>query len=113
LRDVREFNESAESNPSKAIERLAEMGEDITAAFHGDLSTTFGEDLLRTLGSLIFLEAARALDPALRAMRPSAMLRISVLKENRSFALKDYIKGARPKQNEIALTQTLTSAATI
>jgi hypothetical protein len=39
------------------------------------------------------------------------MLRIQVLKEKRSFLLKNYLNGERPDQAEIAVTQTLTSVA--
>ena len=108
LSDASEFLASADNSPGEAIERLAQLGADITEAFHNRLSSIYGGDSLRTLGSLVFLEAARALDPALRATRPNAMLRITVLHEKRSFALPDYLKGERPKPEDIAVTQTLT-----
>jgi hypothetical protein len=75
------------------------------------LTSVYGGDSLRTLGSLVFLESARVLDSSLRATRPSAMLRIQVLKEKRSFLLKNYLNGERPDEAEIAVTQTLTSVA--
>jgi hypothetical protein len=111
LRDVSEFVTKSGGGASDAIDRLAEMGSDITEAFHGGLTSVYGGDSLRTLGSLVFLESARVLDSSLRATRPSAMLRIQVLKEKRSFLLKNYLNGERPDEAEIAVTQTLTSVA--
>jgi hypothetical protein len=111
LREVNQFVNIAAEAPGRAIERLAEMGAGITEAFHGRLSTIYGGHPLRTLGSLVFLEAARALDPLQQGARPNAMLRITVLKEQRQFVLEDYLKGARPGAEDIALVQTLTSLA--
>jgi hypothetical protein len=109
LTDIHDFLADEATAPSRAVERLAEMGADITEAFHGELSTVYGGDTVRSLGSAVFLEASCALDPALRTTRPNALLRLIVLKQPHSYAIADYLKGIAPPPDQIAVAQTLAS----
>lgn len=110
LKDIASFLESAQKSPSRAIERLAEAGGDLTDAFHGNLSSVYGGDAIRALGSLVFLEATCALDPALRARPAAALLRILVVRPDSGYALTDFLKGVEPPPEAIALAQTLATA---
>ncbi len=112
LREIQQFQASADKSPSKAIERLAEFGADITRAFNklsGD--TVFGKAPLRSLGQLVFLEASHALAGGLEA-QPRAMLTLTVLKDasERKFKLESFVAGEIPEAGDIAVAQRLVSA---
>jgi hypothetical protein len=59
---------------------------------------------------MVFLEAARALDPALATTRPSAMLSLTVLKEQRTFEMSDFLKNRVPDAKDIALAERCVEA---
>jgi hypothetical protein len=99
------------ATPTKAIQRFAEFGADLTSTFHDKISSVYGDDALRTLGSLVLLEASAALDPAFRNAPPDAMLSIQVLKEGSPFPLSDFLKGQAPPPGEVAVAQTLVNAS--
>lgn len=110
LKEIQGFREQQAAVPSKAIERLAEFGAEITRTYHERLSSRYGTEALRPLGSMLYLEAARTLDPELASTRPSAMLSLTVLKEERTFALPKFLDGETPKKEDIALAQRLVSS---
>ena len=109
LKDVAAFLEASPNQPLEAIERLAAFGADITDTFHRKLSSIYGADALRSLGGAVLLEAARVLDGSLSALRPRAMLSLTVLREQRRFQLPDFLAGKHPEEAEIALKQRLVS----
>src|SRR5438034_5213623 len=111
LKDVAAFLEASPNQPLEAIERLAAFGADITDTFHRKLSSIYGGDALRSLGGAVLLEAARVLDGSLSALRPRAMLSLTVLREQRRFQLPDFLGGKHPEEAEIALKQRLVSTA--
>jgi len=101
---------AAAATPTKAIQRLADFGADLTSTFHDKISSAYGDDALRTLGSLVLLEASAALDPTFRNTPPDAMLSIQVLREGSAFLPSDFLKGEAPPPEEVALAQTLVNA---
>jgi hypothetical protein len=111
LKDVNEFLEASSQQPQRAIERLAEFGAGITETFHRRLANVYGNEAMRALGAVVFLEAARVLDLSLISLRPNAMLSLTVLKEQRRFNLPDYLLGKQPEEADVALKQRLVSAA--
>ncbi len=113
LDEVRKFHEEAEKRPSKAIAALAEAGEDLVQAFHGTLSSVYGSHATRVLGSMLFVEGACALDPALAASRPTAFLGLTILKETRTFRVEDFLANKLPRPEEVALEQRLVAAGAV
>jgi len=81
-------------NTLEARRRLAEYGATVTDAFNSSIGGLFSGRELRSLGTLVFLEAARAFDPRLKGGRPSAMLELTVLKEKPSFEMRSFVEGA-------------------
>jgi hypothetical protein len=81
-------------NTTEARKQLAAYGAKVTDAFNSRIGGLFSANELRPLGTLVFLEAARAFDPSLRSERPSAMLELTVLKETPSFDLRSFVDGA-------------------
>ncbi len=97
-------------SPEKAIESLAEFGSNITRAFHEKVNSVYGKDSLRSLGQMVFLEASRSLDPMLRNTIPSAMLSLTVLKEESTFPIASFLDGTYPGEKEVATGQQLVTA---
>jgi hypothetical protein len=110
LADLARFTTAAATHPAAAIERLASFGADLTAAFHARISSLYGNASLRSLGPAILLEASRALDPSLRGVRPTASLRLSVLRPGRAFRPQDFLAGREPEAADVVLGQRLVSA---
>lgn len=110
LKDLQKFTKAAAEKPSEAIERLADFGAEITSTFHSGLANAYGTRSLRALGSMVFLEAAIALNPALATRRPKAVLSVTVLNETRDFRPEDFLKNKRPAPKDVAWEQRLVSA---
>jgi hypothetical protein len=56
----------------------------------------------------VFIEAARAIDPSL-AVKPAAMLTLSVLNPTRTFDIGSFTRGEVPRPTDVALSQRLVS----
>lgn len=108
LEDLAAFDADAATRPSKAIARLADFGADVVRTFNKDLSV-YGRDLLRPLGSLVFMAAAPGRSAADTAP-PRAVLALTVLKERRTYDMQDFLKGVLPPADQIAIQQRLVSA---
>lgn len=109
LADVQEFSAEAARQPARAIERLAEFGEEVTETWNKDLSGRYGPEVSRPLGAMMFLEASRVLDPTLADDESVALLDVTVLHEQRSFKTQDYLDGKIPEQKDIAVAERLLS----
>jgi hypothetical protein len=109
LDDLRAFESNAETRPSLAIERLADFGAEVARTFNKNLSSTYGGEILRPLGSLVFLEAACALDSTMSEVRPNALLSLTVLKEERTYTLEDFLANTMPPADQVAVQQRLVS----
>ena len=107
LKDVNGMLDSVATAPTKAINRFADFGADLTDTFNHKLSGVYGDDALRTLSSMVLLEASRAIDPDLNTQPPQAMLNILTFQNGHAFDLNDFIAGAMPSKNQIAVAQTL------
>ena len=70
LKDVNGMLDAVATAPTKAIERFADFGADLTDTFNHKLSSVYGNDALRTLSSMVLMEASRAIDPDLNTQRP-------------------------------------------
>jgi hypothetical protein len=112
LEHMQAFLSMQQKQPSKAIDRLAEFGADITTAFNKlSTDTVFARAPLNTLTQGVFLDASRALSPSLGASA-RGMLTLTVLKpaDRRAFKLEDFLAGKTPSQEDVALEQRLVSA---
>ncbi len=67
------FRKSSRWEPARAVAALARFGERMTDAFHGKVRSRYGTGTIRPLGSLLFVEGARA------------MLSVTVLKPGADF----------------------------
>ena len=97
------------AKPADALAHLAEYGAKVTNAFNSKIGSLFKGDELRPLGSLVFMEAGAALDATLRAVRPSALLELTILKEQPVFDLRSFVSGEDPPAAEIVNVQKFVS----
>jgi hypothetical protein len=109
LKDVNGMLAAVASAPTKAIARFADFGAHLTDTFNHKLSSIYGNDALRTLSSMVLIEASRAIDPTLSARPPKAMLNIFTLTNGHAFDLNDFIAGSAPPRDQVAVAQTLVS----
>jgi hypothetical protein len=110
LEDVQGMLSNAATAPSKAIARFAEYGAHLTETFNRSLSV-YGNESLRTLNSMLMVEASKAIDLGFAATPATAMVTLLVLSKQHKFHLSDYLKGDLPPREEVAVAQTLTNLA--
>jgi hypothetical protein len=110
LKDIQASVTSLATAPTRAISKLAAFGADLSATFNKKLSVYSTPEVLRSLNSLLLVEASRALDANMAAVTPTAMLSLLVLANGHTFQLSEYLKGKLPPRSEVALAQTLTNA---
>jgi hypothetical protein len=97
------------NNPADALERLADFAGDITRAFNTlAAQAVFVGPAYRPIAQSVFIEAARALDPAI-AVRPAAMLTVSVLKPAHTFELSAFLAGTDPPPDEVRVADRVVS----
>jgi hypothetical protein len=109
LKDVNGMLDTIATAPTKAIVRFADFGADLTDTFNHKLSSVYGNDALRTLSSMVLIEASRAIDPNFSARPPKAMLNILTFTNGHVFDLNEFIAGSAPPRDQVAVAQTLVS----
>jgi hypothetical protein len=110
---IAKFKKESPDEPAKAIEALANFGARVTEIFNGSISKLHGGDKSRPIATLLFVEAAKALNPTLQHADPIALLELIVLKANAPFKSKlaSYIAGELPSKDETLIEQRLVSLA--
>jgi hypothetical protein len=106
LKDVNAMLDVVATAPTKAIERFAEFGADLTEAFNHRLDSIYRNDALRTFSSMLLIEASRVIGPG-SSKPPAAMLNILTLTNGHAFDLKDFVAGVMPPKDQVAIAQTL------
>ena len=103
----------AAKKPAEALKHLSAFGADVTDAFNSSIGGLFNGRELRQFGTLVFLEAARAFDPGLPSLRPSAILQLTVVKDAPSFPLGSFVDGADIPAADIVNAQKFVSLAPV
>jgi hypothetical protein len=87
------FRERGAKEPAKALEKLAEFGESLTSTFNSQFAgDVFLSEASRPLGTLLFLQAARAFDPKLANTAVPAAMNIKVIKSG-ALSVDDMLGG--------------------
>ena len=108
LEDIQKTLPDAAKAPTQAISRFAEYGAHLTETFNKSLSI-YGHESLRTLNSMLMVEASKAIDLGFAAAPPTAMATLLVLSAQHKFQLGDFLNGEVPPREEVAVAQTLTN----
>jgi hypothetical protein len=111
LNDVNAMLDVVTTAPTRAIVRFADFGADFTNAFNQKLSNVYGDDALRTLSSMVLIEASRAINPDFSSQLPQAMLNIITLQNGHAFQLNDFVAGVMPPRDQVAIAQTLVNVS--
>ena len=106
LKDLNGMLDAVATAPTMAINHFADFGADLTNTFNHKLSSVYGEDVLRTLSSVVLLQGFRAIDPGSSTQPPKAMLSLLTLREWTCVQLDDFVAGQIPPKGQIAVGQT-------
>lgn len=112
-RKLAQFVKDAGSKPSEAVKELADFGAKITKTFNKDISPIYGGDAVRPLGTMMFIEAAFALNPQLTVLDANAILDLIVLKQTTNLNLGSFLNSSDVPQEDILLQQRLIELARI
>ncbi len=99
------FAQSKETDAAKAIEALAGFGAAASETFNRELGGVYGRGPSRPLSTMLFIEAAAALDGRIRP-ESIAMLDLTVLTDSAAFP-DGYLEGDSPKKEDILISQRL------
>jgi hypothetical protein len=102
-----DFQAAGATDPAAALEALAEFGSKITETFNSQLSDLFGGLVLRALGSMVFLEAAKSFDNSLANVEAVARLNVTLLEGEPDRWRERFLEGKEFEQHEIALEQPI------
>ncbi|HKB64680.1 MAG TPA: hypothetical protein VKC61_02415 [Pyrinomonadaceae bacterium] len=102
--DIAKFTDVNDTKPSEAVKALANFGSKLTAAFNEKIKSSYGGGALRPLGTAMFIEAASVLKPGMTSAT-TAMLDLTVLKQQATFDMTKYLSGEVPEQNDILVRQ--------
>ena len=86
------FHQQAGASPRQAIAALEGFGAALTSAFNAKVASVYGGGALRTLGTMLFVAAARGLSDELQGIQPSGLLRLTVLKQTKAFPPRGFPK---------------------
>lgn len=118
LKSMQEFQSLKNTAPSRAIDRLADFGADITQTFNKLAShTVFADAPVRVVTQSVFLDASRALaamsDGVTIPINPTGMLTLTVLKppSERRFEIERFLAGETPAAADVLLEQRLVSVS--
>jgi hypothetical protein len=108
-----QITNSSSQNPAAAVTSLESFGGKVTDVFNANLSSVYGTDALRALGTMLFAEAARSLNPNLASQTPAALFSLTVLKPDaQPFPPAGYLDtGAPPQQKDVVVRQLIANLA--
>jgi hypothetical protein len=108
LKDIQGMLSTTATAPTQAIARFADYGANLSETFNKSLSV-YGNESLRTLNSMLLVEASKAIDLGFAARPAAALATMLVLTKQHTFQLSDYLSGNIPPRDQVALAQTLTN----
>ena len=106
-RQMAEFRARQWDDPEGAIEALAKFGAAVTDAFNTRVKSIYGDAPLRPLGTMVFVEAARAFLAADTRLPTSALFELTVLRQASGFPLPSFLEGQQPPPEDVVIQQRL------
>jgi len=110
--DLAKFRLAGNTDPAQAIASLANFGSNITSIFNSKLSSIFGGDATRPLGTMLFVEAASAFKQTQAKRVPVAKLDVTVLRQGIAFPSAGFPDNAPPDPKDIVCSQVLLNLGT-
>lgn len=96
-----------EPKPDQALKLLTDFGSDLTDTFNNKIHSIYQGESVRALGTMMFIEAARALSSGLGAIEPTAMLDLIILNKQSQFVPEQFLQEKWPAAKDIFLAQRL------
>lgn len=105
--NLAKFREKKGADIKAATRALAAFGGTITDTFNAKVSSIYGGDALRPLGTQLFVAAAQALSGDVQ--RATALFRFLALKPDAKFQPADFLQGQFP-QDDILIQESIVNA---
>jgi hypothetical protein len=105
--NLAKFREKKGADVKAATRALAAFGSTITETFNARVSSIYGGDAVRPLGTQLFVAAAQALSGDVQ--QASALFRFLALKPDANFQPGDFLQGQMP-QDGILIQQSIVNA---
>lgn len=103
---LEKFVSGSGADVQQATRALAAFGSTITETFNKKITSVYGGDALRPLGTMLFVTAANALVDV--QSPPDAMFRFLVMDPQSQFNPTDFLAGKEP-QKDVLIQQTVTT----
>lgn len=96
-----------EPDPAKALTLLTKFGGELTDAFNNKIQSVYRGNSVQALGTMVFIEAARALNPELGNIQPTAMLDLVILSRQSHFVPELFLENQWPMAKDVFLAQRM------
>jgi hypothetical protein len=106
-----DFLATGNDKPSQAIKHLEEFGSKLTGAFNQSVGGVFLKGVSRALGTLVFIEATKALAGSAIDLRQNAVLGISAMKSDFTFDPKAFLDSGAIPADQVAVREQLVAIA--
>ncbi len=102
-----------EPKPDKALQLLWDFGSTLTDAFNSEISSVYQGNSVRALGTMIFIEAAGALNPNLETIESTAILDLIILSQQSQFVPEQFLQNQWPSPKDFFMAQRLLNVGTL
>ncbi|HWG50997.1 MAG TPA: hypothetical protein VN669_14955 [Candidatus Acidoferrales bacterium] len=103
-----QFMASSSTDIKAATRALQKFGSSLADTFNNHITSIYGGQALRPLGTAVYLIAAQTFLQS--PIQPSALFELIILKQGSRFALPDFVNGQRPPRQDVRLDQPITNA---
>jgi hypothetical protein len=100
---IAEFRRKQDQDIKIAVRALGKWGAKVVGTFNQRVRSVYGGDAVRPLGTMIMATAANSLAGNLQ--KPSALLRVIILRPDSTFPPADFLRGTSPDPDEAILIQ--------
>ncbi len=103
---IARFRKKQDEDVRTAVRALGEWGSRVVETFNKRVTSVYGGEAIRPLGTMMLAAAANVLSGI--PVKPAALLRVIVLKQDSAFAPGDFLRGVSPDpDNGILLQQSI------
>jgi hypothetical protein len=100
---IAEFRKKQDQDIRIAVRALGKWGAKVVETFNQRARSIYGGDAVRPLGAMLLATAANSLTG--NPVKPSALLRLIVLKQDSAFPPADFLRGVSPDPDKAILLQ--------
>ncbi len=106
---IARFRKMQDEDVRMAVRALGEWGSKVTETFNKRVTSVYGGEAIRPLGTMILATAANVLSGI--PVKPAALLRVIVLQQESTFPPADFLRGVSPDPDKgIIIQQSIIDA---